>query len=357
MAQPGEKHHVVTTANNITYNVYVEGVEHPEVNILTFHDLGCNHRVFHELAIHPAMTNITKRAQWIHIDAPGQEDESPDLAPDTKYATMQELGEGLREVLDQLNVSQVVCLGEGAGANILARFAMKNDDRVLGVVLIHCTGTTAGFMEKFKDKIISYKLSKQGMTSTTEQYLESHRFGQIPSGIFCTEMDPNPDHKDSVTAVIEVFKQDLKTKINPKNLRFYVETFLYRTPLVNRAGDLKCRILLMTGANSSHNHTVFTLYNALNNQIEDRSRLEVVEIDGVANVLAEAPDKFAVSFQYFLQGIGKMGHVSMTNVTRKSSVGQRGRSMSMEEADLPRGADSLCSMAARKSSFSTNPPS
>jgi len=349
MALSGEKHHTVTTKNGITYNVYVSQTiqsqeESPEVNILTFHDLGVNHKVFHAFAIHPDMTKITRKARWIHIDAPGQEDDAPDLGTDIKYPTMQELAEGIVDVLDQLNIQHVVCFGEGAGANVLARFAMKHDTRVLGIVLVHCTGTTAGFMEKLKDRIISYKL-KKGMNPTAEQYLESHRFGT----------DPNAEHKESVNDVIEVFKQDLKTKINPKNLRFYVESFLYRTPLVDHAGDLKCRILMTTGSRSSHNHTVHTLYSALNSQITDKGRLEVLEIEGVANVIVEAPQKLARSFQFFLQGIGKISSVSTTDVGRKSSLDYRGRSMSMEEADLPRGADSLSSLAARKSSFTTGP--
>ena len=40
---------------------------------------------------------------------------------------MQELGEALVSVLDSLNIEYVVGLGEGAGANILARCADNTD--------------------------------------------------------------------------------------------------------------------------------------------------------------------------------------------------------------------------------------
>ena len=36
----------------------------------------------------------------------------------------------------------------------LIYFQMCNPKRVLGVCLIHCTGTTAGFMESLKDKVL-----------------------------------------------------------------------------------------------------------------------------------------------------------------------------------------------------------
>ena len=54
---------------------------------------------------------------------PGQEEgaEDLDLGEGAKYPSMQDLGEDLDSVLDQLDIQFVVGLGEGAGANILAR--------------------------------------------------------------------------------------------------------------------------------------------------------------------------------------------------------------------------------------------
>lgn len=66
---------------------------------------------------------------------------------------MQQIAEDLVKVLDHFNVKLVVGLGEGAGANILARFGMLYPDRLHGLVLVHCTASTAGVMEHFKDKV------------------------------------------------------------------------------------------------------------------------------------------------------------------------------------------------------------
>ena len=54
---------------------------------------------------------------------PGQEEgaEDLDLGEGAKYPSMQDLGEDLVCVLDQLKVEFTLGLGEGAGANILAR--------------------------------------------------------------------------------------------------------------------------------------------------------------------------------------------------------------------------------------------
>ena len=52
---------------------------------------------------------------------PGQEEGAEDLGEAAKFPSMQDLGEDLDSVLDQLHIQFVVGLGEGAGANILAR--------------------------------------------------------------------------------------------------------------------------------------------------------------------------------------------------------------------------------------------
>ncbi len=53
-------------------------------------------------------------------------------------------------MLDNLRVKMVIGLGDGAGANIFARFAAIHGPRCLGVVLINPTSTPATFMEQFK---------------------------------------------------------------------------------------------------------------------------------------------------------------------------------------------------------------
>ena len=60
----------------------------------------------------------------------------------------QAIGLNLVTVLDHLRVKQVVGLGDGAGANIILRFAMNHPGRVLGVLVINTEGVgTAGYKE------------------------------------------------------------------------------------------------------------------------------------------------------------------------------------------------------------------
>ena len=89
---------------------------------------------------------------FVHVVFPGQDSGAPDLEDGVKYPSMQELGDDLVCVLTQLKIEFAVGLGEGAGANVLARFAMIHPTKCLGLILVHPTSTTAGVMEHFKVK-------------------------------------------------------------------------------------------------------------------------------------------------------------------------------------------------------------
>lgn len=77
---------------------------------------------------------------------------------------MTTISHGLVEVLDALRVPYVIGLGEGAGANILARFGMNHPQRALGLILIHCTSTVAGVMEYFRDKVRTCRCARSSLT-------------------------------------------------------------------------------------------------------------------------------------------------------------------------------------------------
>lgn len=56
-------------------------------------------------------------------------------------------------VLDFLHVKYIIGLGEGAGANVLARFGLAHPGRCLGLILINCTGSAASVLDTFKTKV------------------------------------------------------------------------------------------------------------------------------------------------------------------------------------------------------------
>lgn len=47
----------------------------------------------------------------------------------------------------------MIGLGEGAGANVLARFGIAHPSRSLGLILINVTGSAATVLDTFKTKV------------------------------------------------------------------------------------------------------------------------------------------------------------------------------------------------------------
>lgn len=158
MADSSLHNHVIETERCGPLNVYVQGdIEQARKGdkgsypvFLTVHDLGKNHHSWLNFVFHPSMNNVRERSVFIHVDLLGQENDAEDLPADKAYPSMQTFGEDLINVLDTLRVKTVIALGDGAGANIIARFMAMHHTRCYGVILINPTATQAKFMEQFK---------------------------------------------------------------------------------------------------------------------------------------------------------------------------------------------------------------
>ncbi|XP_054165492.1 uncharacterized protein ZK1073.1-like [Oppia nitens] len=277
--------------NNITLTTPV---------FMTVHDLGTNHTEFHKLVEHPCMAKLKARSVWLHVEIPGQEFDAPDLPESLEFPSMDTLAEELVNVLNYFNIKYCVTLGEGAGANIIARFAIAHPDRVLGNILIHPTPNVEGVMQYFHDKMMTWRLNTLGMNSAAEQYLVFHKFG-------AHENIQNRDH------VIKDYIQKLYSRMNPKNLRLYVESFLARTDLTPQLKDkMKVDTMLCSGSRNSHSHQVDQMQAAMDPKLTTR-----VKLDDCGDVLQDTPEAFAYDLLLFCQGLGLF---SALPVSRHGSI-------------------------------------
>ena len=95
----------------------------------------------------------------MHVSLPGQQDGAEDL--DNEFPSLASLGMSLVTILDQMRIARVVVVGEGAGANIAARFAANHPSRVSGLVVVNVKHAIASFPAKLKTL-------KSGKVSDTE---------------------------------------------------------------------------------------------------------------------------------------------------------------------------------------------
>ncbi|XP_075221869.1 uncharacterized protein ZK1073.1 isoform X2 [Lycorma delicatula] len=294
---------------------------------LTVHDLGCNHWSFEDFVNRPCMSDIKERSIFIHVDVPGHEDNAEALDP-AQFPSLQTLGEDLVTVLDFIHVRYVIGLGEGAGANVLARFGLAHPTRTVGLILINCTGSATSVKENFKAKFVNWK-GKEGVVSqSAEDYLVFHKFGH-------QLMNENNPDKDNV---MKEFLHRLRATINTTNVKHYVHAFLNRKDLPLK--QYKNDVLLITGVLGSYANVVEKLHREL-----DKNKATLLKIERAGDVLSEAPGKVAQSILLFCKGVGLLTSVTLPGVERQrtfsgsSSEGDRprrfSRGMSMEEYDKP----------------------
>lgn len=93
---------------------------------------------------------------------------------------MDELAAQLLFVMSNFGLKTIIGFGVGAGANILARFALNHSDKVGALCLINCSSTTSGWMEWGYQSFNARYLRSKGMTQGVVDYLMWHHFGRNP---------------------------------------------------------------------------------------------------------------------------------------------------------------------------------
>ncbi|KPJ15857.1 Uncharacterized protein ZK1073.1 [Papilio machaon] len=257
----------------------------------------------------PAMAEIKERSCFIHVDVPGHEENSPDLPESYPFPSLQTLGEDLVTVLDFLRVRYAVGLGEGAGANVLARCGLAHPARLLGLVLVNCTASTSSVADAFRSRFSRWRGAD--ISHSEEDFLIYHKFGhQIPG-------------EGERERTLSEYRSRLRGNLNPHNLKQYVRAFINRKDLVLRG----CRpdLLLVTGTRSPYASVVEKMYRDL-----DKEKVTILKVDNAGDVLTEAPAKVAVSLLLFCQGQGLLTSLPPPGVERRMS-----RNISMEEYDTP----------------------
>ncbi|XP_048009623.1 protein NDRG1b [Megalobrama amblycephala] len=273
--------------------------------ILTFHDIGLNHKsCFESLFNHRDMHEIMQHFAVCHVDAPGQQEGASTLSTEYTYPSMDQLSETLPMVLKHFGLKSVIGMAVGAGANILARFALNHPDMVEGLVLINMSTQAEGFMDWAAQKITSW-------THALPDTVISHLFGK-------EEIHNNHE-------LIATFRHLITNNVNQSNLQQFVKSFKSRRDLeierpvqggnVNTR-TLQCPVLLIVGDNSPAVDAVIDSNSRMNPTTT--TFLKMADCGGLPQV--DQPGKVIEAFKYFIQGMGYMPSASMTRLSRSRTT-------------------------------------
>ncbi|XP_049440028.1 protein NDRG1-like [Epinephelus fuscoguttatus] len=272
--------------------------------ILTFHDVGLNHKsCFEALFNHEDMQEIVRHLPVCHVEAPGQHEGAKTLPSAYTYPSMDQLSEALPAVLKHFGLRSVIGLGVGAGAYILAKFALNHPDQVDGLVLVNINPSAEGLMDSVASKITEW-------THTLPDTIIAHLFGK-------DEIQTNLD-------LIATYRHYITTTMNQSNVSQFLRSYNNRTALeVERpipggninVRTLKCASLLVVGDNSPAVEAVVDCNSKLNPT--KTTLLKMADCGGLPQV--DQPAKVTEALKYFIQGMGYLSSASMTRLRSRTS--------------------------------------
>merc|ERR1711936_1389049 len=276
------RHQIITLEDCGPVSVFVQGDERrlkDGVVFLTVHDVGATHQNWVTFLKDESMADIRARSVFLHVVIPGQEPGAKDLPKDFTFPTMQQLGIGLVTILDQLRITRVVGLGNGAGANIITRFAMMHPTRVHGIVTVNNTASES--LGRFTDRL---------------------------------------------KARLSALKKDQKDGPNERNVASFAEAYKRRKEFMSELNNrIKCDVLLITGMKSKYVGDTEAIHREMKPGL-----CSIIKVEDVSEPLAESMEKVAEAVLLFCQGMGFLP----TLQRRMSRQDSRGSS-TMQELDIP----------------------
>uniref|UniRef100_A0A3Q3QGK9 NDRG family member 4 n=1 Tax=Monopterus albus TaxID=43700 RepID=A0A3Q3QGK9_MONAL len=237
------------------------------------------------------MQEITKHFVVCHVDAPGQHNGAAQLPQGYQYPTMDQLAGMLPTVVQQFGFKSIVGIGVGAGAYILAKFALIFPDLVEGLVLLNIDPNGKGWIDWAASKL-------SGLTSTLPDTVLPHLFSQ-------EELVNN-------TELVQSYRQQIGSNINQFNLQLFWNMYNSRRDLeMNRSGTvlnaktLKCPVMLVVGDNAPAEEGVVECNSKLDPT--NTTFLKMADSGGLPQLTQ--PGKLTEAFKYFLQGMGYIAYV------------------------------------------------
>ncbi|CAG4943071.1 unnamed protein product [Colias eurytheme] len=274
--------------------------------ILTYHDVGFNYLSFESFFNNSRMQDVLDNFCVYHMNALGQEEGAAALPQFFTYPTLDELASQIKIVQDKFGFRTFIGLGVGAGANILARFAIKEPSKVEALMLINCTATAPGWCDFGWYKIASIRMRHRNICEPGLDLLMWHHFNRLKDDL--PKFDPLD--REMYREVLAKYRHLIATLNHPVNLALFMEAFGKRQTLpLSREGrpprTLQMPVLNIVGSGSPYVQDSIRF-----NTMLDPAKSAWMKISCCSLVLEEEPGKVAQAFRLFLQGQGYVSPIA-----------------------------------------------
>uniref|UniRef100_A0AAX7SDK1 Protein NDRG2 n=1 Tax=Astatotilapia calliptera TaxID=8154 RepID=A0AAX7SDK1_ASTCA len=265
--------------------------------ILTFHDVGLDSKsCFSPLFKFEEMQEIVKNFTLIHIDAPGQEEGAaayPAGVQQQLTLCAHVYAVGVNNLYRSVSFRTVIGVGVGAGAYILARFAVN---AVEGLVLINIDTNARGWIDWAAQKLSSVT------SSLTEQIL-CHLFSQ--------------EELSSSTDLVQSYRERISKAPNLSNMELLWKSYNSRRDLIfDRNSAFKCPVMLVVGDHAPYEDAAVECNSKMDPTTT--SFLKMADAGGLPQLTQ--PAKLTEAFKYFIQGMGYMASSCMTRLSRSRTT-------------------------------------
>jgi len=281
------KHKIIDNDTIGPISVYVQGSldKHRDgVVFLTVHDVGASYKDMEQFVTQEEMEPIRYRCVFVHVSVPGQEPGAEDLDAKYNFPEIDQLAINLVTVLDVLRVKQVVGLGCGAGASILARFGLFHPTRLVAMLGVNtCLALGASVKDRVREAIgagVGAQAQAQGG--------------------------------------------------NQKNVTKFLNAYMKRGEVLNTLKEkMKYDLLLITGSSFKQATDTEKIHASM-----PPGTCSMLKIENVSNPMSEAVDKVSEALLLFCQGLGLMPTATRKG-SRTASSSSGGRRPSMSDLDIP----------------------
>lgn len=204
---------------------------------LTFHDVGLNHRsCFQSLLLALGPKSLLLRNYTLyHVDAPGCQAPGAEVPAAFLPLSLGRLADALADVAAHFKLREVLGLGAGVGAQVLAQLAAEQPQLFCGLILVSPSCRRPGWWEWAWGSVAARQLYHRGWAPSAKQYLIQRLFGQLTQQAFGGESD-----------LVQAFRRECD-ELAPTAVAHYLWAALARPDVVATLPAVRCRLLLVYG--------------------------------------------------------------------------------------------------------------